>query len=210
MDTTETILLTALINIIITGLISGVAVYRIQRKIDAAFQQSLFEYQTKFVQIHAKRVETLENLYKKFLLYIKTFQFDMSPEINAGLNDSSIDFSKYEEAKSYSDDAGKYFLNNRLFLPSDIVVEIEKIFHRQTFFDFLIDWIAKNKNSPSFDDLQFAKYLIKELDLETDIDIGSGLGTDALTLLLMLFIKRTGQDAETLEKLYKSVADLKE
>ncbi len=208
METTQTIILISIFNIIFTALVGGVVIYVIQKKIDATIQKSLFEYQTKFSRNYPKRVETLETLYQKLLLYIKTFQYVMLPEINLAMkNGSPIDFSKYKEANLYSDDAGKYFLNNRLFLQADTVVEIEEIFHRQSMFQLLVDWIDKNGNPPFSDDIEFAKYLIEELDLEQKIDIGSELRTDDLVLVLILFTKRMGQDTERLEKLYKSVAE---
>src|SRR6266540_2226555 len=84
MNPTEIILLTALVNIIITGLISGVAVYRIQRKIDSSFasklekfraglQYSNFEQQTKFAATYPKRVEALQALYEKYRTFQRAF-----------------------------------------------------------------------------------------------------------------------------------------
>jgi len=75
MDTTETIILTTIINIIITGLVGGIIIYRIQKKIDATIQKSLFEHQTKFVRNHQKRVEALEALYNEIVSFEKLMSF---------------------------------------------------------------------------------------------------------------------------------------
>jgi hypothetical protein len=44
MNPTEIILLTALVNIVITGLISGVAVHRIRKKMENSFAEKLEEF----------------------------------------------------------------------------------------------------------------------------------------------------------------------
>jgi hypothetical protein len=74
METTQTLILFTIFNIIFTGLVGGIVIYVIQKKIDATIQKSLFEHQTKFSAIHSKRVETLETLYQKFIIYKTDFE----------------------------------------------------------------------------------------------------------------------------------------
>jgi ubiquitin-protein ligase len=54
----KTIAVTALINAVITGTFF----YVIQKKIDSAFQKSLYEYQIKFSRNYPKTLEILETL----------------------------------------------------------------------------------------------------------------------------------------------------
>jgi len=51
MDTMQTIILTRIVNIIITVLVGGVVIYTIQKKIDATIQKSLFEHQTRMTDL---------------------------------------------------------------------------------------------------------------------------------------------------------------
>ena len=143
MDATEVILLTALVNIIITGLISGVVIYRIQRKIDSSFaekiekmrsnlQLSNFEQQTKFARNHEKAVEVLETLLQKFIDFKMGFNhmvlasqrttFSLE-RAQTFLTEDDID-SKYEIFISIMD----YHARNRHVLPISTIIAIQKVF----------------------------------------------------------------------------------
>ena len=76
MDTATTIVVTVLANAIVTG----VVVFLFQKRTENSFarkleefksrlQYSNFEQQTRFTASHARRVETLEILYRKFAAY---------------------------------------------------------------------------------------------------------------------------------------------
>ena len=121
MNPTEIILLTALVNVIITGLISGIAVYRIQRKIDDKFQRSAFEYQTKFTINHAKTVETLQTLYKRLSDYDESFADLISRSSLYCNSKSKENITKADCKKAWEKlvDFRTYFWNNRLFLWND-------------------------------------------------------------------------------------------
>lgn len=131
METTEIILLTALVNIIVTGLIGGVVVYRIQKKIDDGFQRSAFEHQTKFAINHAKTVETLQTLYKKLSDYNEDFRYliDRSSRYYNSKSDETITKADCEKVFEKLVDFRTYYWNNRLFLPDDIAEKILLIYN---------------------------------------------------------------------------------
>src|SRR5687767_2658400 len=86
MDTFIASIVNALPEAIVTAIITGTFVFLIQKRIEnsyneklekfkAELQSSYFEHQTKFVSTHAKRVETLQTLYKKLVLYYDSFDY---------------------------------------------------------------------------------------------------------------------------------------
>ena len=72
MDPTQTIILTSIVNIIITGLVGGIVIYTVQKKIDATIQKFLFEHQTRFSRDYTRKVEVLGTLYQKYLVFADT------------------------------------------------------------------------------------------------------------------------------------------
>src|SRR5688500_12899013 len=133
MDTTEQILLITIFNIIFTGLVGGIVVYTIQKKIDATIQKSLFEHETKFSRNYEKRVEVLETLYQKFMVFrdaqkkvgVKVHGFVRGPseidlelhlEPNTDLSPENY-FEMEFDLSSKLGDFWHYYEINRLYLP---------------------------------------------------------------------------------------------
>jgi hypothetical protein len=144
MNTSEAILLSALINIIIAGLISGIAIYRIQKKIDASYQKQMeefkasldrlnFEYQVKFSRKVPKTLEVLENIYQKFIE--STFAFDRFTDDIAYYvyefdNDSEKagDFwTSKEILASKCNQINEYFENNRIFVTDESIEAVSSV-----------------------------------------------------------------------------------
>lgn len=141
MDTLSAIIVTAFINILITGIVSNLIFYRYQKRIDNLYNRQMeefrqrlayvnYEKQTKFVTTHAKRVETLRTLYKKLVLYSEGFTF-MTHQV-AYLYASKPDMvsmteSDYEKFGEILEDFRKYFWENRLFLPHEMVDKIRVV-----------------------------------------------------------------------------------
>jgi hypothetical protein len=118
-------ILTVLANATITGIIG----YFIQKKIENSFakkieefraslQYSIFEQQTKFAKIHPKRVEILENLHQKFILFADT----------CGKMMHERDIKQQVDVTGKLIGFWEYFVANRLFMPDSLESEIEKIF----------------------------------------------------------------------------------
>src|SRR5687767_9786646 len=63
----QTIILITIINAIMTGLVGGIIIYVLRKKIDAAIQKSLFEHQIKFPKIYPKTLEVLEAYTQKVI-----------------------------------------------------------------------------------------------------------------------------------------------
>jgi hypothetical protein len=73
-------------------------------------------------------VETLETLYHTFVQY-KVLYIEIFAEFSyvTYANDFKVDSAKYEKLKQLLDEFKKYFLGNRLFLPSYMSEEINDI-----------------------------------------------------------------------------------
>lgn len=120
METTEAVLLITLINIIVTGVVGGFIIYRIQKKIDATFQKSVFEYQTKYSRNYPKTLETLETLREKFAIYVRSC-------IRAIANE---DINQRENILKNLEDFYGYFSDHRMYISESLVSEINQIFQK--------------------------------------------------------------------------------
>src|SRR6266540_3376535 len=118
LNATQIIILTTIINTIISGLVGGIVIYVIQKKIDAAIQQSLFIYQTKFTRLHEKRLETLEAWHQKYTNLrgaLEKWIFELERAIKDG---SHPDFTEREKVMREEIKAFNNFHDaNELFLP---------------------------------------------------------------------------------------------
>ncbi len=207
MDATQIILLTSLFNIIISGLVGGIVIYTLQKKIDATIQKSLFEHQTKFAIIHPKTLEVLETLYQKFVQCAKSFSPVLIDVFETHRNNSQINFHKHKDLELQLHDTGKYFLNNRLFLPASINAEIDGMFDSFSNFEWLIRSLSENGNTPSSDDIDVAKYLMTTLGLDENL-FEPELGIeDLLFNSINQYAGRIATYTQRLEMLYKSVAE---
>lgn len=226
MDATQIILLTSLFNIIISGLVGGIVIYTLQKKIDATIQKSLFEHQTKFSAIHPKRMETLEILYRKYIVYQTEFK-------NLILNSVRVDYvdkhgktqvrknwgldemvkqicrvvsSGMEENDKKFVDFRTYFETNRIFLSPDTCSEIDKIVSRHEGMEWAMQIYLEDI---PLEGLQFSRRNIKEL---FGIAIDSDSEREEYLALVYELTKKlydeVNTQAEKLEKLYKSVADV--
>jgi hypothetical protein len=124
----------AIATAIVTVLLTGGVPFLFQQKIANYFTKSLFVYQTKFSINHAKAVETLETLYKKFVAYHKAVT-DTISEKNYPGNDAE----KTKKMKADSDkllrEFEKYSKDNRLYLPNAIAESILRLNHD-------VSWLA--------------------------------------------------------------------
>lgn len=136
MDTVSVIVISALVNLLMTGLVGGVIIYRFQKDIDTSYNKQMeefkinlqkisFEQQTKFVRNHEKMVETLETTYQRFsdyrleinrLLLNKLTSLASGEELNLD-NELRDSFTK-------ADKLYEYFVHNSIHLLQDVSVEI--------------------------------------------------------------------------------------
>lgn len=134
MDTIETIILTSIVNIIITGLVGGLVIYRIQKKIDATIQKSLVEHQIKFSKIYPRTLEILETYYRKLsdcsrLSYRLGYRIMESLSGENTLEDEKT-IKDRDELLAAARDFRAYFQTNHIYLPSALIDELEEINER--------------------------------------------------------------------------------
>jgi len=127
MDTLSIIILTAVINAIVTGTIGGIILYRIQKRID----NSYFEYQTKFSLNHPKTVETLKTLYQKFIASNKATEEAIWKSRKLGtIKDAGNWSTEYDSFLDTRKDFENYFDDNRIFLTAKLVETVSHLKRR--------------------------------------------------------------------------------
>jgi hypothetical protein len=208
MSTAETIILTAVINLIITGLVGGIVIYRIQKKIDSSFQKSLFEHQTRFSRNYTRKVEILGTLYQKYLVFADTIhqmihESVKSPEELGAASKSHYIVNKQDETTEQINDFWHYHQFHRLDLTDAQAEEITQILNRSLRLQnaalmFAGSPVKRDTPLPNwwlaaFDDL---------LDLKTD-------EKETMNVDEVLSEVSRGLERQTrnIERLYKSVAE---
>lgn len=203
--TLSIIVLTAVINALVTGVIAGIIIYRIQKKID----HSHFQQQTKFVKSYEKMTETLEAIYKKFTefkLGLVRYLFDV---ISACESSNELMIINTEEKYRHADkldDFNDYFIQNRLYLSSDISQKLQEIVYIELMLLGLIDHAANIHNDEnSHGSIFVVNNIIDFFNLsieKIDFDKANGI------FLLNQIIEETNRQGRVLEDIYKSlVAD---
>lgn len=127
MDTIATIIVTAFINVIITGVVSNFIFLRYQKKIESTFAKSMFEYQTKYVRNHEKMVETLETVYQRYSelrIELNNLMYDKITPIKLG---EDVTVADLREAFKKSDEIFRYFEKNNIYLPQSTIVELRDV-----------------------------------------------------------------------------------
>ena len=210
MDTTAAIILMTIFNVVFTGLVGGIIIYVVQRRIDAAIQKTLFEYQARFTRDFSKTLEVLENLNNRFLNFRNLFNLfvlgyrpwdeDLEETPNSELKSKIADI--YTAMIEFS----SYFKSNRLFLSYELINEIWDIdFRTSLFYDLAFGCYSRIANkSPTR--LMATNEQIKDIGLE-----GLMMRYEekiALKTHLLAINTRIIEQAERLEKLYRSVASI--
>jgi len=227
MDTTQTIILTSIVNIILTGLVGGIVIYVVQKRIESSFTKKLeefkaslaysnFEQQTRFVSAHTKRIETLQVLYKKLVLYSESY-VELIWQTNRcynSLQKTNSTPSDYERIFEKLIDFHMFHIENHLFLPDDVAKEIDLLYsnveslHEMAYWNLPTrkDWnidrdtteALKYQYQESFSSAVTSKYSKQEWEEADYSDIH---------VLLMDTMKN---QVKTLEDLYNAVAEAKQ
>ena len=197
-----------IVNIILSGLIGGIVIYTIQKKIDATIQKSVFEYQTKFSRTHPKILETLEG-YNQIILNCSNLSYSfgmgivflLTGEVEVDIGEMK---ARRDELFATTGDSSRFMMNNRLHLPDSLIEELDKITY--TAFKLILvsvaNWDVHDKP---------AEEIIKHF-YEASMFIGvSYEPTDSKAKDFELLVKKIGKEyhklLNRLEKIYKSVAE---
>ncbi len=195
----------AIATAIVTVLLAGGILFIFQKKIENSFAKSLFEHQTKFSKTYKDRMETLENLYQKFTIYKVDFSHMVEEASKLGYFPEKFSTTvstmimenrrKYEEFRTY-------FASNRLYLSDNTCTEIHHLLARHDLMDMAIYMF--------FDDIpegfiKVGNNAIKALNFE--VDSKSDFERPDFLSLILQTEKEVQSQAETLERLYKSVAE---
>jgi hypothetical protein len=202
----------ALATAVVTVILSGVILFLFQERIKTSLAKSLYEHQTKFSRNYEKQVETLETLYKKYLLFDEAFT-DMvwtatDYRVTSVDKEIKIDFDAFNivtEINLTLDEFREYFMNNRLFLSAYSIAEVEKILWGISIMPTLIFSISL-ANEP--DDVESLNRIIKSHSHISPIKL-SPLDAEKpnYPMLLSEMVQAVKRCSLTLERLYKSGAD---
>jgi hypothetical protein len=124
MDPTQAIILTTIFNVIFSGLVGGIVIYTLQKKIDTTIQKSLFEHQTKFKLSHAKAAETLETLFKRFVA-VSDVVSEAIDVWKRSRKDDRRAYEKIDHARESTRDFWKYYRDNRLYLSDEVTHHLD-------------------------------------------------------------------------------------
>jgi hypothetical protein len=220
MDTTEAIILTTIVNVIITGLVGGIVIYTIQKKIDATIQKSLFEYQTKFTRNFSKTLEVLDKLHQKVLDYSSSYSvltYHIEAQIlgrKVILTDQEFEKKARETMRAFFDCA-TFFRENRIYLPDILLGELENIIDKLHALDFYLTGCKTSLQKradyfpPFLSDVVTDRYELsflrftQEMGLQ-NIDPGDKNAPVVFLKAIRVEVKKI---QEQFEKLYKSVAE---
>jgi hypothetical protein len=126
MNPTQVIILTTIFNVIFSGLVGGIVIYTLQKKIDTTIQKSLFEHQTKFKLSYAKAAETLETLFKRFVAVRDVVSEAIDLWKRSRPEDRLLD-TKMDHARELMRDFWKYYRDNRLYLSDEVTSHLDSL-----------------------------------------------------------------------------------
>jgi hypothetical protein len=201
----------SLATAILTASFTGLLLLYFQKRIENSFAKSLLEHQTKFVTLHEKQVQTLESLYRMYLSFsdkvaetLYKFYFPPTPSGREEWKRSKGDLLNEVEKH---EDFNTYYRNNRLFLPSNIINEIENILSNLFFIQMLIATLMliydSDKEQPEL--IQGANRLSQQI-LDSSISEVNPENPD-LNSFRDDIIREVRTQVSKLEKLYKSIAE---
>jgi hypothetical protein len=144
MDTIATIIVTAFINIIITGIVTNLIFYRYQKRIEESFSEKLeqfrhglqklsTEHHVKFSRNYPKTVEVLETYNQRLYEYFQIchqLHLVIIKTIRGELLESTEIQGKREEFDRVVSDFSTYLPSVRLYLPNELIKELVKIADR--------------------------------------------------------------------------------
>jgi hypothetical protein len=206
----------AIATAIVTVLLTGGILFVFQKQIESLFARQMekfraklqyenFEQQTKFSRTYQNRVETLANLYQRFIIYKTDFNHMVHEASQLGHSPESISTTvsamimenrgKYEEFRMY-------FENNRLYLPDNISTAIRDLLLRHDLMYLAIHMFSDDRPE-SF--IKVGNSAIKALGFEVNVE--SDFERPEFLSLIWQMDKEVYTQAERLERLYKSVAE---
>jgi hypothetical protein len=205
MNTVTVIIITALINVVVTSVIGGIIVYLIQKKIDA----SIFRNQTKFMRSHEKMVETLENLYKYYVEFrdvcirlMEKKYYDVDEKTLTDKDDLVQD-----KLKTISN----YHRKNDIYLNSHDAKIVARIIFKSLIILTLIEGIANDYSSaPDIFIETFNRFIANSISPENGFDLSNINTTKASAeQYLSELTNEIDKILNSLGELYKSASNVK-
>lgn len=170
------IIVTAFLNILITGVVSNLIFYRYQKKIEDSFSKSLYAYQTKFSRSYPKFLDVLEGFIYKYDRFSFSYRglvtsirhitiMDRFIE-NSGIvrvSDARSEIKESNLKRKQIDEALKesqsYFREVRIYLPDDSVMLIDEVLEKSQYLIYALgDYFYKKK------DERFLDYVRNEIE----------------------------------------------
>jgi hypothetical protein len=208
------IIVTAVINLAISNFVF----LRYQKKIENSFAKSLFEHNTKFLRSHEKAVETLDNLFKKYV----DFETSMRKTLNNAFDlfDSPYDQNRIVqqllELSNIYIDFRSYYHANSLYLSEDV----NDFFTRVSFINkALYEIVEKILMMPSKNnqpdtlskDIETVNFLIKLISELTKVNlfIFDPKNPEMIRILYPQVFEVLNKQNKLMQGLYKSLLETK-
>jgi uncharacterized membrane-anchored protein YhcB (DUF1043 family) len=215
-------ILTALVDLLVVGVIGGIVIYFVQQKISAsiqrAIQESLIEYQTTYSTNFPKQIEILEELIKRFSELhdsVRSEAMELAGSFELPWQPTAQEISNHQQL-SYVvfDDLRKYYWQNRFVLPPSSAREL----------DMLMDDLSDTINilRQFWDVLKLEKRteyvkswlpgLVKSGKIHP-VNLGEVMDGDGFAIqypIIDAVVDRMKESREKLEKLYHRIAGIRD
>ncbi len=190
----------AVATAIVTVFLTGGILFVFQERIRTALAKSLYEYQTKFSINHAKTVEALDILYKKFVKFNNAVDELIFAKKYAKTKTEDNEWhKKAANADDLLKDFWNYYKENRLFLPSAIADNISELYHKTEMVSLMLTQGLLRAEPDKGHNLKWERF---------SLFLGREQYNDAETFITDVR-KELDRKARYLESLYKSVAETK-
>jgi len=191
-----------ILTVVLNALVTGTLIFYFQKRMETRFEQRSFEDQTKFKRLYEKRVEALETLYQKFIV----FTDHLKEVIENSRRGEQVDHEMYDIVRTQSTEKYKdllhYFENNRLFLSDKTNEAVWKIIISDGLLRSLVIGVFLDSTYRETVPYWFREQLPELFDSEaTELELRN---PDVYLQEIERIIKK---QRRTIESLYKSVAD---
>jgi hypothetical protein len=210
---------------ILTATFTGIIILYLQKRIENSFAEKLEEYKTnlqksstehqiKFSKTYPKTLEVLETGYQKFRDLSQHFQKIHSQTLNTNQPlDLAEIRAKIDESIEAVREYTTYFQNNRLYLPDELIAELEKINSRVGVLGLASMGLLGYSSRPPDSLIKQTDTLSKMIGRPIDVSMESEEPDEASSKRMWFYMHSGIIDMEftmlsqEFEKLYKSVAE---
>ena len=205
MDQITLLILTVVINALVTGTI----VFIFQKRIEASIAKKDFEHQIKFSKLYPKSLDVIET-YRQKLLNRRGTAFRYYTELSYMFFRNEVDEKRFEESRRSALDASnemqKHINDNIIYIPKRFLAEVNEIRMKARALS-VPDLIHELDGDMDWKRKRFIDQLIEATDSIDQISYDDEPNGATALVLLVRMNDKYNELIDRLEKIYKSVAD---